>query len=326
MRRRLKDTEEAHEVVTIVRRIAVMVSAGLPASRVWEHVPGAGDLSPRALSIIRDCDDAARVGNDIAEAMRASVKHHFMMRYGGVVAVRGAPSGAAYASWLGLAATLTVAQECGAPLATCLTRLARSYDDNSSHRRAVRAALAAPRSTAGLMAVLPVASLGMSTLLGFNSVGILIGTGFGIACGVLGVILSLVAVLWSAGLVRRAEPRCHTPGLVLDLIALAVSGGGSLERSQMLVADTIERCDVEEHDELSRAQRSLDLATTAGIPASDLVHADADLVRAEKRSEGSRLAAQLAVRLMLPLGVCTLPAFVLLGVVPLILSIVSVVV
>jgi tight adherence protein B len=41
------------------------------------------------------------------------------------------------------------------------------------------------------------------------------------------------------------------------------------------------------------------------------------------RIEGKRAAASLAVRLMLPLGVCVLPSFMLLGVAPVVLSIVS---
>ncbi len=317
LRRATNDSDETREVATTVRRLAVMVGAGLPAAKVWEHLPGAGDLGARSALILADCDDAVRVGDDVSAALIHSVRHRFS---------RPRSEGAASSSWRGLAATLTVAERCGSPLASCLARLAASFDDNAENRRSVDAALAAPRSTARLMMWLPAASLLLGALLGFDSLRILTGTAIGIVCGLLGASLAVIAGFWSARLVRQSEPQQHSPGLVLDLVSLAVGGGGSMGAARMLVADTIERCGLREHDELARAQRSLDLAEIAGIPAAELVSADADLVRAENRLWGAKSAARLSVRLMLPLGCCTLPSFVLLGVVPLILSIVSLVV
>ena len=49
----------------------------------------------------------------------------------------------------------------------------------------------------------------------------------------------------------------------------------------------------------------------------------ADGARRAARSAGERKAATLAVTLMLPLGLCILPAFMLLAVAPLMLSVVS---
>ena len=61
-----------------------------------------------------------------------------------------------------------------------------------------------------------------------------------------------------------------------------------------------------------------------GVPAVVLLRSEADGRRraARVRSRPAR-AAELETRLLLPLGLCVLPAFVLLGVVPIALAIVS---
>ena len=67
----------------------------------------------------------------------------------------------------------------------------------------------------------------------------------------------------------------------------------------------------------------LGLAERAGAPAVDLLRSAARQARRDARIEGKRSAAALAVRLMVPLGVCVLPSFMLLGVAPVVLSIIS---
>ncbi|MFC4222808.1 hypothetical protein [Lysinibacter cavernae] len=229
-------------------------------------------------------------------------------------------------SWNGLAAVLDVAQHTGAPLGESLERLAHSYDDNAETRRTVEVSLSGSRSTARLMTLLPLLSIALSTALGFDPLRILTQTPLGAACGVLGLLFNLSAAAWSSRLVRSAIAVRPTPGLVLDLVALAVSGGGALSQANRTVADAVERFALVEANELARAQLTLDLAQRAGVPASELVRSDAQLIRAEQRAEGGRRAGRLTVTLMLPLGCCTLPAFMLLGVAPLMMSILSLVI
>jgi tight adherence protein B len=65
------------------------------------------------------------------------------------------------------------------------------------------------------------------------------------------------------------------------------------------------------------------IATQAGAPVAELLRAEAQRHRRAARAEGAVRAASLSVRLMIPLGVCILPAFVLLGVTPLMISVVT---
>jgi tight adherence protein B len=67
----------------------------------------------------------------------------------------------------------------------------------------------------------------------------------------------------------------------------------------------------------------LDLSRSAGVPAVELLRASSTLARHRARVDGRLRAARLSTRLLLPLGVCTLPAFLLLGVAPMLLSVMT---
>ena len=67
----------------------------------------------------------------------------------------------------------------------------------------------------------------------------------------------------------------------------------------------------------------LAFARAAGVPAVVLLRSEADGRRRTARAIAARRAAELETRMLLPLGLCVLPAFVLLGVVPIALAIVS---
>jgi tight adherence protein B len=67
----------------------------------------------------------------------------------------------------------------------------------------------------------------------------------------------------------------------------------------------------------------LELAQRAGVPAAALLRAAAEDVRDDAAAAGLAAAERLSVRLVLPLGVCVLPAFVLVGVVPVVVGVLS---
>jgi pilus assembly protein TadC len=64
----------------------------------------------------------------------------------------------------------------------------------------------------------------------------------------------------------------------------------------------------------------LGLAARAGAPGAALLRDAATELRRRRAREAQRRAAALGVRLVLPLGVCALPAFALVGVVPVVLA------
>ncbi|OMH26997.1 hypothetical protein BKD30_04230 [Tersicoccus phoenicis] len=61
-------------------------------------------------------------------------------------------------------------------------------------------------------------------------------------------------------------------------------------------------------------------AATTGAPSAALLRSRASDLRVRRRQETERRAASLGVRLVLPLGLCQLPAFICLGIVPVVLA------
>ena len=61
-------------------------------------------------------------------------------------------------------------------------------------------------------------------------------------------------------------------------------------------------------------------AHATGAPTAGLLQVSARQLRRERRHEAERRAAQLGVKMVLPLGICFLPAFILLGVIPVVLG------
>jgi pilus assembly protein TadC len=57
-----------------------------------------------------------------------------------------------------------------------------------------------------------------------------------------------------------------------------------------------------------------------GAPSAAIVHARAAQLRRRQNRALERRAAALGVRLVVPLGVCALPAFACLGVIPVVLA------
>jgi tight adherence protein B len=127
---------------------------------------------------------------------------------------------------------------------------------------------------------------------------------------------------WMRFLVVRATARRPHPGLLEELIAIALAGGSSADAAIRLAARAAETCGLPRMDD-SGARAMLRLASSAGAPAVDLLTASAGQRRRTARAEARSAASALGVRLMVPLGVCVLPSFLLLAVAPLLLSLLS---
>jgi tight adherence protein B len=106
-----------------------------------------------------------------------------------------------------LAACFEVCSTTGSGLAAGVDRLEEGLRAAEAHRRAVDAELAGPRATAGLLAVLPVAGIGLASALGADPLHVLLHTPFGTACLVVGLILDGLGVVWTRRLVARAVGR-----------------------------------------------------------------------------------------------------------------------
>ena len=224
-------------------------------------------------------------------------------------------------AWRGLAAAWSVATDAGAPLAPSLREYAASLRSLAQAQREAQVALAAPVATARMVMVLPAVGVLFGIALGFNTLGTLFTTPMGWGCLAVGLGLMLLASRWNRRLVRAAQPRGAAPGLQFDLMAIAVGGGTSLDRAMAMVQGATARFGLA--SDLSVLDAVLDLSRRAGVPAAELLRSEADELRRAASAEAQERAAALSVRLMLPLGLCILPAFMALGVLPLLVTVVS---
>jgi tight adherence protein B len=104
----------------------------------------------------------------------------------------------------GLAACWAVCVTTGSGLASGVERLSDALRAAEVQRRSVQAELAAPRATAGLLAVLPLAGVAMAAALGADPLHVLLHTPAGITCLLAGTALDAAGLLWTQRLVTRA--------------------------------------------------------------------------------------------------------------------------
>jgi len=279
----------------VVLQLAILLQTGIAPDRAWCHLAET-DATARIVVAERER------GADLAAAI-----------------------GAAGDGWREVGIAWRVAATVGAPLAGSLRAIAVALGDASDTRDEVRVALAEPAGTARLMSWLPLVGVALGSALGFDTVRTLVTDPFGVACLVAGLALMLAAHRWNAALARRAAPGRGVPGLDAELLAIALSGGVSLDRAREIVADAGGAL-ADEDDPAgggTETARILALSASAGVPAVELLRACASMARHRARTTGRVRAARLSTRLLIPLGVCTLPAFLLLGVAPMLLSILS---
>lgn len=97
-----------------------------------------------------------------------------------------------------------VAERTGAPLAGVLDGVAGDLAERIESGRAVAAAVAGPRSSAGLLAVLPLLGLALGTAMGARPWVFLTDSAAGQATCCLGTLLDAAGVLWTQRLVHNA--------------------------------------------------------------------------------------------------------------------------
>jgi tight adherence protein B len=172
-----------------------------------------------------------------------------------------------------------------------------------------------------MVMALPAVGVLFGAALGFDTFRTLFATPIGWASLVIGAGLMAIAARWNRRLVGAARPESAVDGLDCELLAIAVSGGGSLEAARGAVDSALAGCGLQVR--VSDVDAVLELSRAAGVPAAELLRSEAEEIRRRARATAQERAATLSVTLMLPLGLCVLPAFMVLGVVPLVVAVIS---
>lgn len=104
-----------------------------------------------------------------------------------------------------LAVAWRVAEVGGAPLAEVFAHCAEDLGAEVEQRRAIAVAASGPRSSALMMAGLPVLGLGLGALMGAQPLGFLFGSSGGRLVLAVGVLLDAAGMVWTQRLLARAE-------------------------------------------------------------------------------------------------------------------------
>lgn len=303
-------------VAETVLRIAVLLEAGVTPARAWDHLARQGD--EQASRVVHAAAGGTRLDSAIASlAAEPAPERRRRFRRTRADAVGESVQERERRMWAEVAAAWSIATTVGAPLAPALRSFADVLRDAAESADEIRVALAEPTSTARLLGWLPAVGIGLAFALGFDPLGTLLREPAGWACAAVGIGLLIAGRRWTSRLALAAHRDAAMPGMDADLTAIALSGGVSVSRARTLV----DAARGEDADDSVAVRDTLLLSEAAGVPAVELLRSAAALDRHRARVDGRLRAARLSTKLLLPLGVCTLPAFLCLGVAPMFLSI-----
>jgi tight adherence protein B len=296
------------DVRVVVMQVVALLRAGSPPGASWSRAVGVGvDLTGAP-----DVDELARVlGARHAEAVVAATR---------------------------------LALDVGAPLGRVLEQVAGTLVAEAESRAERDAALAGPRTTGRLLMWLPIVGGLLGWALGADPVGTAMDGGIGSLAVGTGLVLLVAGRVWSDRLVAAARG-ADQPGVdvqvVLELVAAALRSGAGVPRALEATGVAVGGAD---GGVLTRAAHALVLGAAwerawAGVPGQldpmvralhgawldgaapgEALGAAGEEVRHQRRAAARTAAARLGVRLVLPLGMCYLPAFVLVGLVPVLLA------
>jgi tight adherence protein B len=189
-RLRRRGGASAVEPAQSVAELAALLKAGLPPADAWRHVASGAQPGRGWDGVLVAAARTASVGGDVASAIRQAAAE--------------CPDRFEATACLGLAAAWQVADRTGAATADVLHRLAEGMRSEADARGARGAAMAGPQATSRVLTWLPLGGLAIGQLIGADPVAVLLGTGAGRVCLVVGGCLAATGTVWTRRLVRSA--------------------------------------------------------------------------------------------------------------------------
>ncbi|GAA1259344.1 hypothetical protein GCM10009665_56820 [Kitasatospora nipponensis] len=183
--------DRAVAVIELCAALAGELRSGATPGQALEAVTGrqrhlgsqVARLGPQALARLV----ATRYGADVPSVFRW---------------VAALPGGAGASA---IAACWQVTADSGTGLAVSLDQVAAALRADLGLREEIRSELAGPRTTAALLAALPVFGLVLGSALGAQPLRILLSTPLGMGCLLAGGLLEVAGLLWTARIIRAAQ-------------------------------------------------------------------------------------------------------------------------
>lgn len=219
----------------------------------------------------------------------------------------------------GLRYLLEVALDSGSKVAGEIDVVADLCYQRARSVERIQVAHAGPRASARLIIWLPVITLLLAQLSGLDLLTAIRSRPVLLISQGLGILLLIFARLLSSKLIKSALPKDSYLGYYLMGVALETAGGSNLNQAQQTAYDTYQRVfdEVPSKVEVKAMAEIANLVELTGARVGDLLRAHALNLQQEVMVANEIQIERLGVKLMLPLGLAVLPAFICLAVVPL---------
>lgn len=219
----------------------------------------------------------------------------------------------------------SLAMDSGGAVSGAIASLGEAFRATSRHERDIELAFAGPKATAKLVAWLPGAGLLLAQLFGFEPFRAIFTNPLAFGCLVFGALLLVAGHRWSKAIILKATPKQDDPGLFFDSVRFGLDAGLPLAPSIKRASEVFEEQlnYLPEEDVLAKLNRIGELNRTSGASISNLLAGEAAARRESQWFAESTALSKLSVKLMIPLGLVTLPAFVLSSIVPVAISLLS---
>lgn len=282
---------------SLVTRCATLLRAGIPTTKVFAVI-------------------ASESGRSEAESIAARIS------YG-----EGVPDAIAAQDrpeWRVVSAAWRLAERSGAPLAPALERIAASLRELAVLREHRSVLLSGPRATVRMVLALPPLGLMLSVMLGFDPSPVLFSP-MGALLLVLGAALLGLGAWWAHSLTVQVARDDRISWVEHELTWIALRGGADPSTALVHAADAVDQAGAEwvRFDGFlseSPLRAAIAAAAEVGVAVGPMLLEEARAERARSHAVLERAAERLSVRVLVPLGVCVLPAFIMLGVLPVLFS------
>lgn len=334
------------QLALVVTEVAARLRAGAPSEEAWRL--SWGRYRPRDPPLTLGVQGVPSVVEDLARLPPLLGRIPFQV--GWFAQVRRAlearrPAGRAIRrAAVSLRVACRFTHGLGAPVATVLDTIAEGIDEGDAAEEARRVACAGAVTSAQVLTAMPMVGFAVAWALDADPVARFADGALGSAACVVGVSMLLAGHLVARGMVAKVADggRIGPDGPFLcDLVVAGLESGASVPA----VLEALGRA-VDE-PEVGRCARELRLGVSwarawEGLPAEmamlagalepawcegacpvSLLRRAAAQTRSRRVAQARVEAARLGVRLVLPLGALLLPAFVALGVVPVVLHLIE---
>jgi tight adherence protein B len=214
---------------------------------------------------------------------------------------------------------------CGAAPMLAMAELQAIAVGQTEAEARLRLAAAMPKSSAKLVQWLPLAALLLGQVCGLGSLEILFDSALAAISCVIGIVFLLLANISSTRMIAKAQAVKADHSLALDAFAMILRAGLSptIAREKLLqtfrkVFDAEPSVDVQ-----NQLTQIVQLSETTGAPIDKLLRARANEIRFNLQQELLQRFERLSVRLLIPLAIFVLPAFVFISVIPISISLLS---